>query len=108
MSTASFRCLLCIVGAEVHPLIKCTKPLRSPKSLASLETPDLFLQLSAVQPALGVPEEASLSRSERWDRWVCFPQCGQSLKLKGPDSAQAAVFIVHSSKIAFFFYFRNI
>lgn len=57
-----------------------------------------------------MPEEASLSHHETWARWVFFPQCGQSLKLKGPDSAEVAVFevLVDSFKIAFFFYFRNI
>lgn len=41
-----------------------------------------------------MPEEASLSHHETWARWVFFPQCGQSLKLKGPDSAEVAVFEV--------------
>lgn len=38
------------------------------------------------------------------DRWVYFPQHGQSFKLNRLDSVQAAVFVVESFKIAFFFY----
>lgn len=108
VQTVSFRCLLCSVDAKVHSLIKCAKPLRSPKSLASLETQGLFLQLSAAPASSLKCQKKPPCHTQGRDRWVFCPQCGQSLKLKGPDSAEAAVFEVDSFKIAFFFYFRNI
>lgn len=108
LSTVSFRCLLCRVDVKVQPLIKCAKPLRSPNSLAFLKPKAFSCSFQLLQPALGVPKGASLSHNKRGDRWDFFPQCGQSLKLKGAVSAEAAVFEVDFLKIAFFFYFKNI
>jgi len=57
----------------------------------------------------GVPKEASLSSKERiYDRWVYFPQLGESLKLNGLESVQAPVSVVDSFMNCIFLLLRSI